>query len=435
MKWRWIGILLIAGLRFYLRCAAILETEIDHPIRADAAQYYITAYNLAKNGVYSMSFARLSDPSAVLQPDSFRWPGLPLVIASFMSAWPDHMLILREVQWVNIIAGTAAILLIGVAAAMALPAWAALAVAFLTAISPHLVSLTVYLLTETPGAFFVALLLALCAFQPMNSAERRPYLMVTLGIVIGVLALFRPIFAAFVPFLALAVSGDRLKCLALLVLGAALPLAPWFIRNMLSVVPGAAPSSLAQTLVMGAYPGYMFNGDPSTFPFPPSHDPDFNNASANVATALEEIWRRIAADPVGMMKWYFLGKPPYLWQFSNIDGVGDVFVYPIIATPFTSNPVFGLTHDAMRIMQWPIVLLAAVGSILVWLPGCAGFVAESRGLALRAGSLLLIFLTVATIPLNDPARFAVPVYPALFLMALVPLVVCVRYVRTRTSAA
>jgi hypothetical protein len=136
-----------------------------------------------------------------------------------------------------------------------------------------------------------------------------------------------------------------------------------------------------------------------------------------------------------MMKWYFLGKPPYLWQFSNIDGVGDVFVYPIIATPFTSNPVFGLTHDAMRIMQWPIVLLAAVGSILVWLPGCAGFVAESRGLALRAGSLLLIFLTVATIPLNDPARFAVPVYPALFLMALVPLVVCVRYVRTRTSAA
>jgi hypothetical protein len=31
---------------------------------------------------------------------------------------------------------------------------------------------------------------------------------VTLGIVIGVLALFRPIFAAFVPFLALAVSGD-----------------------------------------------------------------------------------------------------------------------------------------------------------------------------------------------------------------------------------
>jgi hypothetical protein len=35
MKWRWMGILLIAGLGFYLRCAAVLETEIDHPIRAD----------------------------------------------------------------------------------------------------------------------------------------------------------------------------------------------------------------------------------------------------------------------------------------------------------------------------------------------------------------------------------------------------------------
>ena len=72
MKWRWIGILLIAGLGFYLRFVAVTETEIDHPIRADAAQYYVTAYNLAKNGVYSMSFARLSDPDAVLQPDSFR---------------------------------------------------------------------------------------------------------------------------------------------------------------------------------------------------------------------------------------------------------------------------------------------------------------------------------------------------------------------------
>ena len=222
--------------------------------------------------------------------------------------------------------------------------------------------------------------------------------------------------------------------MALLVLGAALPLAPWFIRNMLSVVPGAAPSSLAQTLVMGAYPGYMFNGDPSTFPFPPSHDPDFGNASANVTAALEEIWRRIAADPVGMMKWYFWGKPPYLWQFSNIDGVGDVFVYPVIATPFASNPILGLTHDAMQIIHWPIVLLAAAGSILVWLPACAGLVAERSGLALRAGSLLLVFLTVATIPLNDAARFAVPVYPALLLMAVVPLVVGVRYIRTRSLA-
>jgi hypothetical protein len=61
--------------------------------------------------------------------------------------------------------------------------------------------------------------------------------------------------------------------------------------------------------------------------------------------------------------------------------------------------------------------------------------AMRRGFGNRDRSPHQSRLTVATIPLNDPARFAVPVYPALFLMALVPLVVCVRYMRTRTSAA
>jgi hypothetical protein len=61
-------------------------------------------------------------------------------------------------------AGTLTLILIGVAAAAVFPAWAALTVVALTAISPHLIGLTIYVLTETPGAFFVALLLALCAF-------------------------------------------------------------------------------------------------------------------------------------------------------------------------------------------------------------------------------------------------------------------------------
>src|SRR5262249_6064638 len=151
------------------------ETEIrDNPIRADAAQYYLSAYNLAKHGIYSMSPARVQDKTAPLKPDDFRWPGLPLLIAAFMLQWPDHALIYREVQWTNILAGTATIILVGLAALAALPSWAALSVAFLTAISPHLISMTVYMLTETPGAFFVALVLALCAAMQSMSPEKQP---------------------------------------------------------------------------------------------------------------------------------------------------------------------------------------------------------------------------------------------------------------------
>jgi hypothetical protein len=44
---------------------------------------------------------------------------------------------------VNIIAGTLTLILIGVAAAAVFPAWAALTVVVLTAISPHLIALTI----------------------------------------------------------------------------------------------------------------------------------------------------------------------------------------------------------------------------------------------------------------------------------------------------
>lgn len=426
-------ILVIASFGFYLRCLVVYDTEVDHPIRADAAEYYLTAYNLAKNGVYTMSDARLRNPGAALQPDNFRWPGLPLLIAAFMAHWPDHHLILREVQWVNIVAGTATLMLIGAAAATVFPAWAAISVVSLATISPHLLSLTVYMLTETPAAFFVALLLGLCAVGRWDDTATRPSVMVALGMTVGVLALFRPLFVGFLPLLALAVTRSRLKCLILVLVGAAVPLAPWLIRNMLVDVSATTPSSLAMTMVTGAYPDYMFNGDPRTFPFPQSYDPNFLKVSANATTATYEILRRIAADPWGMTAWYFLRKPVYLWQFVNIDGVGDVFVYPIRTSPFTSNPVFVFTHDVMQIMHWPIVVLGAIGSILVWRPDISTLLPESRGLVLRTASLLLIFLTVATFPLNNPVRFAVPVFPALFLMAMVPPLTLVRWIGRKSE--
>src|SRR6516165_4945370 len=103
--------------------------------------------------------------------------------------------------------------------------------------------------------------------------------MVALGVVIGLLALFRPIFVGFVPLMALAVSRDRLKCLVLMLVGVALPVAPWLIRNMLADGLVTTPSSLAMTMVIGAYPDYMFNGDPRTFPFPQLSDPNFLKVS------------------------------------------------------------------------------------------------------------------------------------------------------------
>jgi hypothetical protein len=63
--------------------------------------------------------------------------------------------------------------------------------------------------------------------------------------------------------------------------------------------------------------------------------------------------------------------------------------------------------------------------ILVWL---VRLLPQASGLVLRTASLLLIFLAVATIPLNNPVLFAVPVLPALFLIAMAPPVILVRWI-------
>jgi uncharacterized protein (DUF58 family) len=64
--------------------------------------------------------------------------------------------------------------------------------------------------------------------------------------------------------------------------------------------------------------------------------------------------------------------------------------------------------------------------LLAWLPRTAALLPDRGRFVLRAAILLPVFMTVATIPLNAPGRFAVPVYPALFIAAATTLAVAVR---------
>src|SRR5262249_15336898 len=99
----WMVILLLVG--GYFRVTAVQQTEGVSPIRADALEYYMSAHNLVQYGIYSRSTVALDDPKAIPQPDAYRWPGMPLMIAPFMSLWPDHARILSRVQLVNIALG------------------------------------------------------------------------------------------------------------------------------------------------------------------------------------------------------------------------------------------------------------------------------------------------------------------------------------------
>jgi hypothetical protein len=199
-------IIILGALAAYFRIVVVHETQVNRPIVADAQDYYLSAYNLSHHGIYSRSLGHFATPPAEIVPDAYRSPGLPLIIAAFMNLWPQHQKILNRVLAVNITLGICTVILTILFASSILPLPGAIAVGLLTACSPHLISMTVYMLTETPAAFFGALFLAVVALKVSeNSAtEINRRLFGALGTTVACLASFRPVFLAFVPVISMA---------------------------------------------------------------------------------------------------------------------------------------------------------------------------------------------------------------------------------------
>jgi hypothetical protein len=424
LLWKIIAIVFLGVIAGYFRVTVVEETRIEHPIRADALEYYMSAYNLAHNGIYSRSMGAFAKPPEQVVPDAFRPPGLPLIIAAFMDLWPRHDEIVRRVQWVNVALGVATVILIFICAVLVLPAWAALTVGLLAASSPHLISMTVYLLTETPAEFFAALPFAIAAFGIPRGRAARVAFFASLGVAVACLSLFRPVFLAFVPIVALAFPRreDKWRALIYGCVGVALVMAPWFIRNAVSLPKGETPSLAAGGILEGAYRGYVFEDNPFTFPYGGQRDPIFDETRRSLTRTLAVVADKIAQDPVGMMQWYFLEKPVFLFQWSNSDGAGDVFIYPAAATPFRNNPVFVAIHDAFFNAHAYILLLAVLGGVAAWIPAATRGVPGHAAIVLRLASLMLIFQYVIYLPFVAHGRYTVPLFPEIFLLAVASVV-------------
>ena len=430
-----VWLLVLLAIAAYFRVVAVEGTVVEKPLIADARDYYVSAYNLVHRGTYSRSPASIADPAAPVVADAYRSPGEPLIIAPFMGAWPDHARIVERVQWLNVVLGLAAVAAIFFAANAVLPRAAAVAVGLLTACSPHIVSITVYVLSETPATVLIAVLLAVSALGVPQTPRARIAFFVAQGAIVGGLALFRPVFIAFAPLLALAQAtrANRRDALVCALIGAFAVVAPWLIRNLVSVPPGDAPSLLATGLLEASYRGYVYAGDPSSFPYGAHADPRFQVLRTSVARTIAEIATKIAADPGSYLWWYLVRKAVYLFQWSNIDGEGDVFVYAVAATPFATNPAFIAVRVAFYMTHALLLLLAAAGAVLAWRSRFTAGSPEAMRPVLRIASLLLAFTYVAHIPFATSTRYLVPVMPALHLLAVFAVVAVYRAAQKRVA--
>jgi 4-amino-4-deoxy-L-arabinose transferase-like glycosyltransferase len=427
-----LAILLVA---FDLRMQSVVNCVVDTPIRADALEYVLYAHNLKNYGIYSRSDTLTTDGQANPVPDAKRAPLYPLFIALFLDKQPTTYNF-TTITRVQAVISTLTVLMVFWIARRFLPMPLALTASALTAISPHLTTMNIYILSETLFCFLVVLTMLLIATTTEKSGVIKPVLV---GLALGAAALTHPMLLYFVIPLAIFLLyhwgwKPGWKKVAAVVLGFSLLYGAWITRNINTLgAPGDNTLMLAG-LRTGVYANMMYQNDPQSYAYPYRFDPRFDETSRDLSSVITEIGNAFREAPLEQLRWYILGKPLTLWSWSNIEGPGDVFVYSVLSTPYRYLPQFKATRALMQATHWIFVALMAGGICLAWLPSrWSGFSGEALFVTRVISILLLYHAAIMMVGFPLP-RYAIPMRPFLHIMSMLPIALTVRWLLEKRSA-
>lgn len=412
--------ILVSGL--YLRYESVLKTEVIKPLRADAGQYFMYAYNLRHKHTYSHQVGNPNDLESPVRPDAVRSPGYPLFLALFVDTLPTIETINR-ILFAQVVISTLTILLTFFLFEKFLsPLWS-LGVALLVALSPHLIVTNSYILTETLFGFLLVVLGWL-----VSLFGKRPsmWLGAVTGAVMGTASLVRPSLQFFSLILALLLifhygrrKGFRFS--AAVLIGFALAFLPWIGRNMITLDLTTDKRLTINFLHHGIYPNFMYDEAPGSRGFPYRYDPRSGEIGKNIPSVLKEISSRFAQAPLRHTKWYLLEKPRAFWSWNMVQGFGDAFVYPVSSSPYYHNDFFRITHKLMHCLHYPLVVLTLFGCFMAWFPLTRLDLTQESLLTTRFCSLLLVYYTLMHVIGAPFPRYSVPLRPYLYGMALFTL--------------
>ena len=178
--------ILLAG--FFLRIESMLETSVSKPLRADAGNYFMYAYNLRHKHTYSREIGNMKNLESPVTPDAVRSPGYPLFLAFFVDGLPDKNMIDKILIFQAIISSLTIILAFSLFRSFLSLFWAG-GVSFFVALSPHLIAANSFVLTETLFCFLIVLFGWLISLF----AKRPSFLLgMIIGGIIGIASLVRP---------------------------------------------------------------------------------------------------------------------------------------------------------------------------------------------------------------------------------------------------
>lgn len=426
-----LALIILAGA--YLRFSTLTESVVDTPIRGDARSYFMYAVNMEEDGIYSRALPKAFGGTAVT-PDADAVPVFPLFAAATLSnRWHERTTAgveasIRPTLFLQTALSLGVIFLCFFAGRLVAGEGVGLVCALLSALSPHLVNINIYLLTESLFTLLFTGGFCLMLFWLSERAGSRLWPGLAAGLLLGVAALTRQS-VQYLPFVMIPVVlllvRRPWKELAVFVLGFMLVWGAWSLRN--STLPPRSPdgfSPMITTIQHGSYPDLMYNGIPQSAGIPYRYDPELP-AARTLHDTLAIIGKRAMQHPLTYLQWYLIGKPlTFLrWQAlpigvgdARIETSGDIFIYPTPVTPYADSPVHVASYLLMYVLRLPLLLLAAAAAVLAWLP--LGRRLWGPGTPLVQITSLTMTYAIALHAVAAPfPRYAIPFFPLIYLLA------------------
>jgi 4-amino-4-deoxy-L-arabinose transferase-like glycosyltransferase len=403
---------------------------LPNPVRADARDYLIYAYNLVTHDTYSKEY-----PAEEPQPDAWRSPGYPLVVAlAILIGGLRHYYSIM--MYFQMLISTLCVVMTFFLGRRLMPKWAALSAAGLVAFSPHLISTSSNLLTET--LFSVMLLAGIQAYYRALQTRRVPSFLLS-GLFFGYAyltnetILFVPWIFALVTVYLSKVQGDpstfrRNVWLvgSLLFVFCLFPTA-WKLRNIHLPTGAARPDGRAvASLSHGAYPGFVHK-NPEFKNYPYRDDPLQPAFGASFKKFRTILWDRFKQRPMRYISWYLFEKPYYVWSWDNRQsqmggskrpGDGDIYIYPVVSSLYLQSIIANLTRQLIKLSH-PFILVLALFGIAV--AGAEAYF-HRKNLKLDQSPIfvfaVLVYYTGLYTVFAPWPRYSVPLRPELYLCAM-----------------
>lgn len=372
-------LVLVALFAFALREHFVLMSVAKTPIAGDIRQYVSYAWNLVEHGVFSSTIPGTGEP----QPDSFRFPGYPWLLALGMllfpqsPAWAELSGWYQFVQQVQVLLGTATVVL----ASLLVRRWTApgwgLVAGLLLAIWPHHVVASAVLMPEVLFGFL--LVAALYVFD-LAWQTRRPAWFIATGAVLALATLVNPLLALFPPALAAVLAVRRERRGAAWLLGVFLvPLVAVAVRNSSLEGTGAGTTSnrAALNLVQGSWPDYHAAHGAVMWTDPPPQaiaimreiDAETRLLERRPAAGIARLLARLGNDPGGYAAWYLIHKPWLLWDWDIRLGAGGFYLLDVERSPYERSAVLRALADGMRLANPVLSACALAGMVALALFG------------------------------------------------------------------